>query len=82
MNRKRRLGTQQQRKTVSPEKNALYIRKLSDMVNCRTVYTVDGKYRAEFDRFYRVLEEHFPLLCAKAEKLTFGSGCFVYVLRG
>ena len=29
MNRKRRLGTQQQRKTVSPEKNALYIRKLS-----------------------------------------------------
>ena len=82
MNRKRRLGTQQQRKTVSPEKNALYIRKLSDMVNCRTVYTVDGKYRAEFDRFYRVLEEHFPLLCAKAEKLTFGSGCFFYILRG
>lgn len=82
MNRKRWLGTQQQRKTVSPEKNALYIRKLSDMVNCRTVYTVDGKNRSEFDRFYQVLEEHFPLLCAKAEKLTFGSGCFVYVLRG
>ena len=60
MNRKRRLGTQQQRKTVSPEKNALYIRKLSDMVNCRTVYTVDGKYRAEFDRFYRVIEDNFP----------------------
>lgn len=82
MNRKRQLGTQQQRKTVSPEKKELYIRKLSDMVNCRTVYTVDGKYRAEFDRFYQVLEDNFPLLCAKAEKLTFGSGCFVYILRG
>ena len=46
MNRKRRLGTGQQRKCVSPEKKELYIRKLSDMVNCRTVYTVDGKYRA------------------------------------
>lgn len=82
MNRKRRLGTGQQRKCVSPEKKELYIRKLSDMVNCRTVYTVDGKYRAEFDRFYQVLEDNFPLLCAKAEKLTFGSGCFVYILRG
>lgn len=82
MNRKRRLGTGQQRKCVSPEKKELYIRKLSDKVNCRTVYTVDGKYRAEFDRFYQVLEDNFPLLCAKAEKLTFGSGCFVYILRG
>ena len=82
MNRKRQLGTQQQRKGVSPEKKDLYILKLSDMVNCRTVYTPDGQYRAEFDRFYRVLEDSFPLLCAKAEKLTFGSGCFVYILRG
>ena len=82
MNRKRQLGTQQQRKTVSPEKKELYIRKLSDMVNCRTVYTPDGQYRAEFDRFYRVLEDSSPLLCAKAEKLTFGSGCFFYILRG
>lgn len=83
MNRKKRtLGQEPQRKNVDPETNKVYVQKLSDMVNCRTVFTPEGTYQAEFDRFYQVIEKHFPLLSRKAERLTFGSGCFVYILRG
>lgn len=83
MNRKKRtLGQEPQRKNVDPETNKVYVQKLSDMVNCRTVFTPEGTYQVEFDRFYQVIEKHFPLLSRKAERLTFGSGCFVYILRG
>ena len=71
-----------QRKNVSPEVNAGYAEKLSQMIACKTVWTHEGTYSAEFQKFYSRLEELFPHLTAKAEKLTFGGGCFVYVLRG
>ena len=80
--KKRTLGTEQQRKNVDPETNRVYVQKLSDMVSCRTVFTPAGTYQAEFDRFYQVTERHFPLLSRKAERLVFGSGCFVYIIRG
>ena len=52
------------------------------MINCKTVWTRDGIHCAEFDRFYRVLEELFPKFSARARKLTFGDGCFVWVIEG
>lgn len=70
------------RKCVSSEVNADYVAKLSRMVNCKTVWTHDGRYTVEFQRFYAALDELFPNLTAKAKKLTFGEGCFFYVIEG
>ena len=52
------------------------------MVDCKTVFTNDFANQAEYERFYEVLARAFPNLHAKAKRLTFGSGCFVYVLEG
>ena len=71
-----------ERKNVSPAVNAAYAQKLSRMVGCKTVWTHEGTYDSEFQRFYALLDVLFPNLAAKAEKLTFGGGCFVYVIRG
>ena len=60
----------------------MYVQKLSRMVNCKTVWTHDGRYEAEFRRFYTELEELFPNLTRKAKKLVFGGGCFFYVIEG
>ena len=70
------------RKGASPEMNAAYAEKLSRMIGCKTVWTADGANEAEFQRFYGVIEELFPHVADKAKKLTFGGGCFVYVLEG
>ena len=70
------------RKGVSPELTELYTEKLSKMIECKTVWTQDGKFGAEFQRFYAVIEELFPNIAAKAKKLSFGGGCFVYVIEG
>ena len=70
------------RKNVAPDIIATYVEKLSRMVNCKTVWTHDGCNEAEFQRFYVELEALFPLLTARAKKLTFGGGCFFYVIEG
>lgn len=71
-----------ERKGVSTEKSREYVKKLSRMIDCKTVFTREGTYQKEFDAFYSALEALFPTLTARAERLTFGSGCFVYVIRG
>lgn len=71
-----------QRKGVAPEVNAVYVEKLSRMIGCKTVWTHEGTNQGEFQRFYEVIEELFPNLAAKAEKLTFGGGCFFYRIEG
>ena len=70
------------RKGVSSETNASYAEKLSRMVACKTVWTPDNEYSAEFKRFYETVDQLFPRLISKTEKLTFGGGCFVYLIRG
>ena len=71
-----------QRKGVTPEANAQYVAKLSRMIECKTVWTHEGIWEGEFQRFYALLDELFPNLAAKAEKLVFGGGCFFYLIRG
>ena len=71
-----------ERKGVSPETNATYAAKLSRMIGCKTVWTHEGTYNSEFQRFYEELDRMFPHLTARAKKLTFGSGCFVYLIEG
>ena len=76
------LVSESKRKNVSAEKTAEYVATLKKMVDCKTVFTRDGANKDEYNRFYSVIAECFPLLTAKAERLTFGSGCFVYIIRG
>ena len=77
-----KLKDESERCSVSAEQNAEYVKKLSSLIACKTVWTRDDKNRAEFDKFYARLEELFPNLSAKAKRLSFGSGCFVYVIEG
>lgn len=76
------LKSEAERKTVPADRNREYVDKLSQMIGCKTVWTRDGENRAEFERFYSVIEDLFPNIVHKAKKLTFGGGCFFYVIEG
>ena len=80
--KKRILSGEESRKSVSPEKNNEYALKLKKMIDCKTVFTRDGANKSEYEKFSSVIEENFPNIASKAEKLIFGSGCFVYVIKG
>ena len=80
--KKYELKSEAERCGVSAEKNAEYVEKLSKMINCKTVWTRDGKNQEEFSKFYSTLEALFPNVAQKAKKLTFGTGCFFYVIEG
>ena len=80
--KKMMLKSEADRKNVSAEKISEYVEKLSQMINCKTVWTRDGKNQGEFLKFYTTLEVLFPNVAQKAKKLTFGTGCFFYVIEG
>ena len=80
--KKRNLLSEDQRKNVAPEIIETYVATLKKMVDCKTVWTKDGQNAAEFQRFYEVVAQAFPLLHSKAKRLTFGDGCFFYVIEG
>ena len=71
-----------QRKGVTTEETAVYVEKLSRMIECKTVWTHEGVNRGEFQRFYTLVDELFPNLAEKAKKLVFGDGCFFYQIEG
>lgn len=71
-----------QRKGVTTEETAVYVEKLSRMIECKTVWTHEGVNRGEFLRFYTLVDELFPNLAEKAKKLVFGDGCFFYRIEG
>ena len=80
--KKRALAPEKSRKNVSSKTLEEYTDTLSQMINCKTVFTHNDENKAEFEKFYKILEERFPTLTQRAERLTFGSGCFVYIIRG
>ncbi len=80
--KKHPLQPESARKNAAPAANAAYAAALKRMVDCKTVWTKDGENRAEYEKFYRVVAENFPTLHAKAQRLTFGDGCFFYIIRG
>jgi carboxypeptidase PM20D1 len=80
--KKRILAGEEQRKNTSPEKIREYVKTLKKMVDCKTVFMADSTNQGEYDAFYTVLEQEFPGLHAKAKRLVFGSGCFVYIIEG
>ena len=79
--KKRVLRDESARLGASEEQNAEYARRLSRLINCKTVWTPDGANDKEFEKFYSTVEELFPALSARAKRLTFGGGCFVYVIE-
>ncbi len=80
--KKRKLLPEAYRARVPEEQNRAYVEILKKMINCKTVFTKNAENETEFRRLYTVIEENFPLLSERAERLTFGSGCFFYILRG
>ena len=52
------------------------------MIDCKTVYDREGLHKEEYQNFYKILEQEFPNIHRKAKRLTFGTGCFVYVIEG
>ena len=80
--KKRVLGSEGQRKNVSPEIYNKYAKTLKKMVDCKTVFKRDGENNSEYQKFYSVIEDSFPNITKTAQKLVFGSGCFVYVIKG
>ena len=80
--KKHELRPATERRGVSASQNAEYVEKLSRMINCKTVWTHEDTNKQEFEKFYTTLEELFPNIAKKAKKLTFGGGCFFYVIEG
>ena len=80
--KKRILRPESERKNATPEQNTRYAAILKQMVDCKTVWTKNGENRENYDRFYQVVADNFPLLHSRAKRLTFGDGCFFYVLEG
>lgn len=76
------LQSENLRKNTTPQNLEKYTKTLKKMIDCKTVFTSDLANQAEYDKFYQVLEQEFPLLHKRAKKLTFGSGCFVFVIEG
>ena len=79
---KKVLGLEKDRKNVSEEKLNKYTKILSKMLNTKTVFTPDFRYQKEFDKFYEIIDENFPNIKSKAKHITFGSGCFLYLIEG
>ena len=77
-----KLRSESERRGASPEQNRAYASALSEMINCKTVWTADGANKEEFAKFYLLLDRLFPTLTKKAKRLSFGGGCFVYILEG
>lgn len=79
---KKVLELEKDRKNVSEEKLNKYTKILSKMLNTKTVFTPDFRYQKEFDKFYEIIDENFPNIKSKAKHITFGSGCFLYLIEG
>ena len=80
--KKRVLGEEAGRKNAAPERISEYTKVLKKMVDCKTVFSKDFVNQEAYEAFYKVIEEAFPTLHAKAKRMIFGSGCFVYLIEG
>ena len=59
-----------------------YGKTFSRMLRCATVSVKDSYDDTEFAKLRSVVEEDFPLLHAKAERMIFGSDCWMYKIPG
>ena len=55
---------------------------LSKMIRCATISVKDSHDDTEFAKMRAVVEEDFPLLHKKAERMTFAADCWMYKIPG
>lgn len=80
---KRALAPECERKNLSSEQNMACALSLKKLIDCKTVWEKDGRNKAEYEKFYRVLREEFPHLhSGNVQRLEFGEGCFFYIIKG
>lgn len=58
-----------------------YARRLQKLIGCKTISHEAG-YEEEFARLEKTMEELFPLVHRKSQKLTVGACCWIYSLPG
>ncbi len=59
-----------------------YAERLAEMIKCKTV-SVKGSYDdTEFAKLRSTVEELFPLVHQKAERMIFGDDCWIYKIEG
>ena len=80
--KKRKLLPETARQNVTEAQNAAYAATLKQMVDCKTVWTDNNDNKDAYEQFYQVVADSFPTLHSKAKRLTFGAGCFFYVIEG
>lgn len=67
---------------LTDEKINFYAERLSAMIKCKTV-SVKGQYDdTEFAKLREVMEQLFPLVHEKAERMIFSDDCWVYKITG
>ncbi|MGN0520233.1 MAG: M20/M25/M40 family metallo-hydrolase [Candidatus Fimenecus sp.] len=59
-----------------------YALRLRKMIQCKTVSVKDSYEDTEFEKLRDVMQELFPLVHEKAEKMTFSDDCWIYKLEG
>lgn len=79
---KRSLLPEASRKNCTDSQNAAYADALKELIDCKTVWHKDNANRSEFARFYDTVARLFPTLHSRAKRLTFGDGCFFYMIEG
>ena len=66
----------------SPEKQEYYADRLARMIRCQTVSREDSFAPEEFKKLHRVMEELFPLIHSRGERMIFSDDCWIYRLPG
>ena len=59
-----------------------YALQFQKLIACATVSVKGSHDDTEFAKFRKVLEEEFPLIHSRCEKLLFGDGCIMFKLKG
>ncbi len=72
----------QQKHAVTDGEAEAYAKRLANMIRCQTVSHRDNYDDTEFAKLRSVMEELFPLVHARCEKMVFGEDCWVYKLPG
>ncbi len=59
-----------------------YAEKLAKMIQCETVSSKDSYDDTEFAKLRKTMEDLFPIIHQKAERMSFSDDCWVYKIQG
>ena len=67
---------------LTEKQQLAYAQRLAEMIKCKTVSVRDSYDDTEFAKLRATVEMLFPLVCQKAEKMTFSDDCWIYKIEG